>query len=333
MPAVIGFDIGSGSIKFLQLVQRAKKLVITNFYIQDVNPDEDLSIQLGQIVKKFGLKAKRVATSISGKNVFVRYLNFPDKPPHEIRSTIRYELGKHIPLEPVEVNYDFQKLGGSLCQNLPPGEVKIALVAVKKSFLNEHISLIESVGLIPEIIDVDSFCLHNAYEMSAKELSPGRIVAIIDIGASKTTVSISCDGFSFFTREVYRAGNDITLTIAKKTGVSLSEAEEIKKKEAEKEKIAEHITDVAEDIATDVNLSLRFFEDQYEKTIHEIILTGGGARAPMVKETLENVLERGVSLFDPLATLPVDLSEQSYTLLKENIMQSAVVLGLASRIL
>ena len=71
---------------------------------------------------------------------------------------------------------------------------------------------LQSVGLNAEVVDVDFLALGNAFEL--RNLSLGindtEVRALVDIGASKTDINIMRGNTSYFQREIFMAGNDLT---------------------------------------------------------------------------------------------------------------------------
>jgi len=107
--------------------------------------------------------------------------------------------------------------------------MRVLLVAAKRTFIDEHVGILEGAGLLPAVVDVDSFALGNAYELSGminpQAIAAGKLVALVDIGASKTNINIMSDSVSYFTREFYKGGDDLTDSISKKLSLEVKEAE------------------------------------------------------------------------------------------------------------
>lgn len=334
---LVGLDVGSKFIKALQLTESGGRYRITEFGVAEVSPQVSVPDVLMELFSRKSFRTKRVVSSVSGRFVFVRYINMPVMTEEELVNAAKYELGKYIPVEVDEVLHDSQKL-----EDLPPqegqeAEMRVLLVAAKRTFVDEHVALLEAAGLQPAVVDVDSFALGNAYELAGmvnpQAIPAGKLVALVDVGASKTNINIMSDATSFFTREFYKGGDDLTDALSKKLSMEAREAEMLKRNPGgELPKVQDCLGGVLDDICHDINISIDYFENQYDKRVEEIFLAGGSAACAGLQETLERTIQKPVTRWTPAQHLEVDLSPESAQELQDNSAQAAVAMGLASRI-
>jgi type IV pilus assembly protein PilM len=337
--SIIGLDIGSKFIKALELTKSKDTYVITGYAHAELQVQDSIPNVLSDLFSRAGFQSRRVVTSVSGKNVVVRYVSMPMTTDEDLRSSARYELGKYIPFDVGEVVHDCQILEELPVAEGTTPEVRVVLVAARKTFIDEHISILEHAGLYPEIIDLDVFALENAFSLE-QAISPSQTeeremvpVALIDIGASKTSINITNGILSYFSREFYKAGDTLTEAISKKIAMDLREAERLKRNPGpEATIIFKQISTVIEDITHDINISLDFFENQYNQEVKTIYLTGGGSLCEGVPQTLERILQRSVIMWNPIQAFKLDLPKDARDELMAYVFQSAVCLGLASRI-
>ncbi|MBI2901670.1 MAG: type IV pilus assembly protein PilM [Planctomycetes bacterium] len=336
--SIIGLDIGSKWIKALQLSESNGQFRVTEFGALEIPPQYSLADAIAELIGSRRWKTKRVVSSVSGRFVFVRYINMPVMSDEELGNAAKYELGKYIPVEVDEVLHDSQKL-----EELPPQEgqepeMRVLLVAAKKTFIEEHIELLRTAGLVPQIIDVDSFAIGNAYELTGiinpQAIRQGKLVALADVGAAKTNINIMSDAMSFFTREFYKGGDDVTDAISKKLGIEPKEAEALKRNPGgDLPRVEECISGVLEDICHDINISIDYFENQYDKKVEEIFITGGSSNCVGMQETLEKTVQKPVSKWNPMQYVEADLSSpDAMQQLTDGGSQIAIALGLASRL-
>jgi type IV pilus assembly protein PilM len=257
----------------------------------------------------------------------------------ELRNALRFEADKYIPFELDEVVLDCAKLeefGGSEGQS--DKEMKVLLVAVKRNLIDEHVELIQGLGLTPTVIDVDSFALGNAFEMNSLN-SPRvdddeKVIALIDIGAVKTNINILKGNTSYFSREVYLAGNDFTESVARRLSVDNNEAAQLKTHpEGREEEIEESILPALDDLGNEIHLSFDFFENQFDKEVDEIYISGGSCNVPGLKTSFERIFDRRIELWDPTEHMEIRGDRINIQELKQSCSQLAVSVGLASRIL
>src|SRR3972149_11167158 len=106
----VGLDIGSKFIKAIQLTESNNKFSIPDFGCVEIPPQLSAGDATAELFAKRKFKTKRVVSSVSGRFVFVRYINMPMMTDEELANAAKYELGKYIPVEVDEVLHDSQKL-------------------------------------------------------------------------------------------------------------------------------------------------------------------------------------------------------------------------------
>jgi type IV pilus assembly protein PilM len=392
---LVGLDIGSRYVKAIQLTDNSGRYTVTNFGVAEIIAPRTAADAVLEIFDSRKFKTKRVVASVSGRSVYVRYVVMPQMNDEEIVNAAKYEMGKYIPVEVDEVVHDVQKLGNieSSGTQADP-EMRVLLVAARRSFVDEQVAAIEQAGLTPVILDVDAFALGNAYELGGlinpQAIVPGRLIALADIGASKTSVHIMDETGPYFTREIYKGGDDFTGAIAARTGLESHDAEALKrdvsargggssgggegggpeaivvleKEDEEKFKpeedvemsgapilvveneegarlrddggdgprMVESVAGVLDDLCHDIQISIDYFENQHDKKVHEVLITGGGSAMTGLSETLEQLLQRPARVWDPIQHIPLEMDEDIQTVIKNCAPQTAIALGLASRI-
>ena len=399
---LVGLDIGTRYVKAVQITDNNGKYTVTNFGFSEIVAPRTAADAVLEIFDARKFKTKRVVASVSGRSVYVRYVVMPRMNDDEIVNAAKYEMGKYIPVEVDEVIHDVQKLGDIEAQGTADPEMRVLLVAARRSFVDEQVAAIEQAGLTPVILDVDAFALGNAYELGAlinpQSITPGRLIALADIGASKTSVHIMDETGPYFTREIYKGGDDFTGAIAARTGLESHDAEALKRdvsarggsaaaggggdsggggggpeaivvleeEDAEKMKptpeedvensampivvvqndegerlrddsgdaprMVESVAGVLDDLCHDIQISIDYFENQHDKKVHEVLLTGGGAAMSGITESLEHLLQRPVRVWDPVQHIPMEMDEAAQQEMRNSAPQTAIALGLASRI-
>ncbi len=331
---VVGLDVGSYSVKAVALQPNRDRLTLQGYAQARIGTQEPAEV-IRKVIDQLGFKPRRIVTSVSGRSVIVRQVETPRLPQDELKAHIAYEADKYIPFGSDEVIID--------CQPLPErGEAKAAnmqvlLVAVRRGFIEDHISVLKAAGIAPEIIDVDVFALSNAYEL----LGPGPLAntektatALIDVGASKSNIAIVQGTRLLFTREVYLAGNEITDAIVRTFN---EPAEDIERIKAVPGDAVEALMDAAmpafEDLANEIRLSFDYVEGQFDAQVTTVVLTGGSSQLPGIAGILGNILGRPVQVLDPLAGLDLIPSKYDIHGLDANSPTLTVALGLAAHIL
>jgi type IV pilus assembly protein PilM len=330
---ILALDIGSSDIKALEVNDAGAKIELANFACTKIGNQNETIFAIREILRRSNFKTKKCVTSVSGRSVIVRYVNMAQMPEQELRQAIRFEADKYIPFEVDEVVMDTQILEPEIADG--SGEMKVLLVAVRKNLIEEHLHLLQEAGLQSAIIDVDAFALGNAFEMRAREsggLSPEKVVALIDIGSNKTNINILKGGTSYFTREVYLAGNDFSEAVSRKFNLDGQEAERLKcNPDDQAADVEEAILPTLDDLGNEIQLSFDYFENQFDRVVEEVYISGGSAQLPGLQRAFEGAFEKSVVFWNPLESLTIKagLDEKAIGALAG---QLAVSVGLASRV-
>jgi len=335
--SLIGLDIGSRTIKAVELTREGHGFVMTGFGQAEVLTEEQRPDAILEVLRDNAFHTKRVVTAVYGKSVIVRYLSMMRMPDDDLRNAIRYEADKYIPFDVEDVVMDSQPFQDEGVVEAAENEMRVLLVAVKKTLIEDHVGLLNGLGLQPTIIDVDSFAVGNAFELARGgafyEEDAGRAIALLDIGANKTNINIFLGSTSYFTREIYLAGDDFTHAIAKRLGLDLDGAEHRKRDPGDHpEEVMEAVMPTFDDLANEVLLSFDYFENQFDREVEEVYLSGGGARMAGVEEVLERTLNRPTHRWDPTEGIEIHEGTVDSGVVHENAGQLAVAIGLASRV-
>jgi type IV pilus assembly protein PilM len=336
--SILGLDIGSSSIKAIELTQEGERFIIVSYGQMDISSEETQRDVIREVISTYGIKTKRVVTAVSGRSVIVRYVSMLQMSDEDLQNAIKFEADKYIPFEVDEVVLDCQRLEDDMQSRSESteAEMKVLLVAVKRSLIDDHVSLIQQAGLNPTIIDIDSFALGNAFEfrdlLSPRMEEKEKVVALIDIGANKTNINIKRGRISFFTREIYLAGNDFTDAISKRLGQETHEAEMLKRDPGDRiGELMESVSPTLEDLGNEIHLSFDYFENQFDAEVEDVYLSGGGSLLPQLEETFTRIFDRKTMLWDPTENLEIS-NRVDANALRENAPQLAIAVGLASRI-
>jgi type IV pilus assembly protein PilM len=333
---MVGLDIGTSAVKAVELTESGDKLEVTGFGQIEVN-SEDAAAKasaVAELMREGGFRTRRVVTSLSGKMVIVRYLTMVRMSDDELRNAIAFEAGKYVPFPLEECVMDCQRIEGAGDRS-GQGNMTVLFVAAKRSQVTEHLQIIQSAGVTPEIVDLDAFALSNAWLLSNPQPADGgkpKSVAFIDVGAQKTSLNITIGDSSLFTREIYYAGQDFTQAIARRLSCEPAEAEQLKRNPAQNEtNVRESVLSTIDDLGNEIQLSFDYFENQFEREIDEIKLSGGGSRLPVIRESFEKIFEKPTDEFNPFETLTVNPAVDS-DLLACNASRLVVAVGLAARV-
>ena len=329
--AAIGLDVGTHSIKSVEISVSGSSVAITNAGYQEIPSEDARAEALKQLVRDKGLRGQDVVSSVAGRSVIVRYVNLRKMDASELHNAIRFEADKYIPFSIDEVVLDCQEIKGA--ENMGADEMKVLLVAVKRNLIEDHVALLRSAEVNPVVIDVDGFALGNAYLLATGMEGREGVKALVDIGASKTNINVMEGSQSLFTREVYVGGSDFSSEIAKRLVINPFEVEAMKADAGErKEELREAVQSVSDDLGNEIRLSLDFFENEFDRTVDSVALSGGGSRLVGLPESLQKNFNKPTEVWDPTSAFQMGLSQGGAETFQGRAPQMMVAIGLAARI-
>ena len=226
---VIGLDLGTSVVKAVEITLEGPEPVITGFARVEIPPGGSLADAVSAVFQEGNFRSRRVVTSVAGQSVVVRYLPMMKMSDAELRQAIRFETDKHLPFELDQVQMDCQALEraapGAADGGASEGEqedMTVLLAACKSDAIEEQVQLVLSCGLTPVAIDVDLFALANAWELCGlppEDDEDVSALALVDVGATRTSINVLCGGETCFSREVAIGGQDMTQAVARRLGI------------------------------------------------------------------------------------------------------------------
>ena len=328
---IVGLDIGSYGVRAAEISRSGDSLALTGFGRAKIESPDAMEDTILQVLDGAGIRTRRCVTAVSGRSVIVRYVPMMPLPEAELKQAIRYEADKYIPFEVDEVILDCQKIEDAM-----PGEqMRVVLVAVKRTVIEEHVAMLDRLGLVPGIVDVDVFALGNAFEVRNRRMgvTDEEIRGLVDIGASKTNINIMRGNTSYFTREIYIAGNDLTEAVAKRFGEDPADVERMKEDPGGAlETMQDAIISVLEDIGSEIRLSFDYYENQFDQEVKEVYLSGGSVLFPGMDRMLSNIFNLETRLWDPMEAVDVTSPKFDASRLEGMNSDMAMAVGLAMRI-
>jgi type IV pilus assembly protein PilM len=341
---IVGLDIGSSCIKLAEIQNNPKGRILTLFswipLAKGVIVDgavvelEALTATIKELYQQSGCKSSQIVTSISGHSVIVKKATFAEMGEEELRGLIHDEAGKYLPFDDMTaVDYDFQIIGENPYN---PSQMEILIVAAKKEIIEGYTGAIHAAGLIPVIMDVDSFALETMYEENY-EFEQNDVAVLINIGASITNLNVVKGGVSIFTRDFTLGGNSITEALAANLGVSFEEAEKAKiegigddqqSRAAYREGLIAH----ADPICSEIERSVDYFRSTFgAENIGKVLLSGGGGMIPGMAADLGNRLGIETEIANPFRKIPFDKKVLAPGAAERIGPIAAVAVGLALR--
>ena len=176
---IVGLDVGSSSIKAVELRKGRNGIEVAHLGLEPLAPDivvDSMIVDSGTVSSAISklftdnqIKSKAVATAVSGHSVIVKKISLPSMSDQELAETIEKEAAQHIPFDLADVNLDYQILS----EDAGGPQMDVLLVAVKKDKILNYTNVLSMAGKTPAIVDIDALALQNCYEYNY-EPAPGR---------------------------------------------------------------------------------------------------------------------------------------------------------------
>lgn len=341
---LIGVDIGTSSIKVIQLRESGKgKVHLVKYGVEPLPPQSIVDGHvmnssavvdgLVKIFKDLRITNRDVALSISGHSVIIKKLNLPLMKAEELEEQIQWEAEQHIPYEISEVEIDYN----IIWRNPDVGQMDVLLVAAKKDEIQDLVEVVRQAKLKPSVVDIDAFAVQNVYELNYG-FNPGETIALLNVGASITTVNIVQGEVSQFTRDITNGGNAITEEIQKQLQVSYEEAEAYKaggrlhSQEVVPQEVDSIISSVVDTLAAEIQRSLDFYMATSSRSeVERIFITGGTSKIGYLRSAIERRSRVPVEPLDPFRRIIFDERHFDPGILKNQAPQATICLGLALR--
>ena len=350
----LGVDIGSSSIKVVQLKKKGGTAVLETYGELSLGPyanleegrATNLSLKekgeaLANLIKESNVSAKNCGVAIPSRSSLIFMMNLPNLSESQLSQIVPTEARKYIPVPISEVELDWKLIppksssGSDFSDDYAKNEKteklkEVFVVAIHKDTINQQREIISSANLNLKFLEIEIFSTLRSV-VGQNEMN----FAILDMGAGVTKLYIIDGGTVHDSHIINRGSQDITLNIARSLEISAGEAEELKKKigvegETDEEKeVSKIVSSNFEYIFAETNKAILNYQKKHNKNIDKLIVTGGGSIIKGLKPFALTRVETEIKIADPFAKVktPAFLDE----MLKQIGPEFAVALGVAMR--
>jgi len=317
--SIIALNIGSQRISMGIFSPTKKGLVLKSYGATSILADPateaaripQVQLAIKELAKTLKVGNQKAAYALSGQSVFVRFVKLPPLEEENMDELVKFEAQQNVPFPIDEVVWDWEKL------ETPGIDTEVVLVAIKSDSLNDLNSVVSETGLGTRLVDCAPTALYNAYRHNYQGVE--ECVLLIDVGA-KTTNLIYADGEKFFTRSVSIGGANLTSAIAKEYNISFAEAENSKltsglvtlggghagQLDEATAALGTVIRNALTRLAAEIQRTNTLFQSQQGgRPPAAVLLAGGSASLPYLREFLQEKLNLSVEFFNPLQRISV----------------------------
>lgn len=340
---VLGVDISSSSVKLLELSRQGSRYKVESHAVEplpanavvekNITDADAVGEAIKRVVSKARTGVKQVAVAVSGSAVITKVIQMNSGlNEFEMEDQIALEADQYIPYPLDEVAIDFEVQGPSEAN---PDQVDVLLAACRRENVEVREQALEAAGLGARIVDVEAYALERAFSLIEPQLeSQGEelVVAIVDVGATMTTLSVLAGGKTVYTREQIFGGKQLTEEIQRRYGLSVEEAGLAKKQGGLPDDYEiEVLEPFREAVVQQVARALQFFfgASQYN-AVDYVVLAGGTASIPRLADMVEEKTATTTIVANPFADMAVG-SRVNASALANDAPSLMIACGLAMR--
>jgi type IV pilus assembly protein PilM len=343
-PPLVGVDISTSGVRLVELADAGKGELRLERYASEPLPRgaivdgnieniDAVSEAVRRAWKKSGTKARNVALGMPPAAVITKKIILPaGMSEDELEVQVESEASQYIPFALDEVSLDFDVIGPA---PNAPDDVEVMLAAARREKVEDRIAVTEAAGLVPTVMDIESYAARAALQRLVEQMAKGgreQIVALFQVGASATHVSVMLDGETIYEREQPFGGNQLTQDIVRAFGLSFEEAEQRKRSGDLPENYqADLLGPFLENAALEVTRAIQFFYTSTPYTrIDQLFLSGGCAQLPGLLDIIASRTRIASAVISPFKGMQLapDVREQQ---LRQEAAGYLVACGLALR--
>ncbi|MFT7243010.1 MAG: type IV pilus assembly protein PilM [Candidatus Azotimanducaceae bacterium] len=341
---MLGLDISSTSVKLLELSRSGGKYRVESYGVEplpenavvekNISDVEGVGEAIARLVERAKTKVKGAAVAVAGSAVITKTIEMSASLSEaEMENQIALEADQYIPYPLDEVSLDFEVQGIS-----PRSEeqVEVLLAACRKENVEMREAALELGGLVAKVVDIEAHCMQRAFNLVRDQFvgegESEKIIAIVDVGATMTTLSVLTNNGTPYTREQLFGGKQLTEEIQRRYSLSVEEAGLAKKQGGLPDDYeTEVLQPFKEAVVQQVTRSLQFFysSSAYDDVDH-IILAGGTASIEGLAAMVSAKLGTPASMANPFVNMSLS-SKVNEVNLNNDAPALMIACGLAMR--
>lgn len=311
-PPLVGIDVSSTSVKLVELSHSGSTYRVEGYAVEPLPANAVVEKNIAEVeavgetirraVKRAGTKNKLCALAVPSSAVITKVITMPaNLGDQDLESQIQIEADQYIPYALEEVNLDFEVLGAT---ERNPETVDVLLAASRSENVEVRMAAAQMAGLIAKVMDVEAYTVENVYPFFG--LPNGSddhktVVAVVDVGATMTSINVLEAGKLVYTREQPFGGKQLTEEIMRRYGLSYEEAGLAKKEGGLPDNYVTEVLDpFKETMAQQVHRFLQFFfAASQHSAVDHIVLAGGCAAIPGIDELIESRIGTTTTMANP----------------------------------
>ncbi len=315
---VMGLDITSTSVKLLELSQNGGKYQVESYAVEPLSPNavvdktvadvDAVGDAIRKVVARSGSKATHAAVAVSGAAVITKVITMPaGLSDAELETQIQLEADQYIPYPLEEVNLDFEVIGPNARMQ---DQMDVLLAASRSENVDARVAALELAGLSAAVVDIESYAMELACSVLAEDWpnqGENQTVAVADIGATNTTLSVLHNNTIIYTREQSFGGLQLTEEIQRRYGLSLEEAGMAKRQGGLPDNYIPEVLEPFRDaMSLQISRALQFFYSASPyNSVDLLVLAGGSSALSNIDKYIEKKIEVPTVVANPFSNMSV----------------------------
>lgn len=331
----LGIDIGSSSIKIVELKNQGGKVKLLTYGFSENLDDLDqtdpreIAAIINKICREASTTSRKAISALPTFSVFSSIINLSGVSKKDLPSAINWEAKKVIPLPLEEMILDWKKIA-NIGEQDSKGNTKILLTGAPRTLVKRYIEIFKNAQINLLSLETETFALIRSLIGNDKST-----IMIVEIGAKTTSFNIIDQNIPILNRSIDIGGWTITKAISNNLNIGLERAEQFKydlgisSLDSADNAIPKTIAESISPIVNEIKYALNLFQNKSNKKVDKIILSGGSALLINFTSYLSKILNINVLAGNPWSKIscPLDLKP----LLDEIAPRLAIAIGLALR--
>lgn len=341
-PSSLGVDIGTTSIKIIELGKGGGRPVLKNYgiletynHLERANTaiqtsslkiaETDTAELIKSLVKQAKFSTKNVVASIPSFSAFVTLFELPQMTDREVSKTMDFQISQYIPMPIDEVSIEWRKVGEKQDDQ---GFIKqqILLISIPNDIISKYKNIFKGAGLNLTALEVESQSLIRAAAFDVKEPT-----LVVDIGSRSTEIIAVSDGEMKYSYQTDYSSSGLTYAVAKGLGINVRRAEKLKKEKGllggESSELSTLMIPHLDAIINEIKRAKNKYEQIFGNKIGFVILSGGGSKLLGIDKYTEAKIDIPVAISNPFSLL--EYPSNLEPIIKEMGASFSVAIGLA----
>lgn len=337
---IVAIDLGGRTTKAVHVQRRGEMFSLVNYAVLDTpifeknyNPDV-LADHLKNAARSVGSRTKQINLALNVSETLFRQVELPAMPVSDLRLMLKYNSKTYLQQDLPDYVFDCQFVGGTASSKPTEGQrvggpkQKVMVGGARKQIIDDIQAAFRAAALIPDYVLPGVIGPVNSFELAQPDVFRKEVVALVEFGFKNSTITILDGGDIMLSRVVAIGGDRLTTGLAETMNISYQEAENIKVGMADE--VMQHLEQFIHPLGRELRASIDFFENQHDKTVGKMYLSGGSVRGEAIVQALQAELMVPCEVWTPTNFMDLSLPPEKMGELDHVSPQLTVAVGAAA---